>query len=86
MREYFKASLQSDAPALRELIDRPLFVPATLTVPELIECMNREKLSLAIVQDETGRICGMLTVEDALEELISDLDLGEEQPIGGEGA
>ncbi len=77
MRRYLKAWRKQGAPGLRSLTDPLLFVEPGMNVSELIREMNRQKVSLAIVQDEAGHTCGMLTVEDALEELVSDMDLPE---------
>lgn len=74
MRKYLKAARKDPQPGLLSLIDPPLFVPSSIDVSELIRQMNRHKVSLAIVRDEKGQVCGMLTIEDALDELISGMD------------
>ncbi len=73
MRKYLKACRREERPDLRELIDPPLFVHHSVSVFDLLREMNRQKVSLAIVMDDWGGVCGMTTIEDALEELAGDL-------------
>ncbi len=73
MREYLKAYRKNPSPNLMELIDPPLFVHYSVSVSDLIQEMNTQKLSLAIVLDDWGGTYGMTTIADALAELVGDI-------------
>lgn len=55
------------------LIKRPLFVSKTMKVDDLIRRMQIEKKHFAIVSDEYGGTSGIVTMEDALEEIVGEI-------------
>ena len=55
------------------LIKRPLFVSKTMKVDDLIRRMQVEKKHFAIVSDEYGGTSGIVTMEDALEEIVGEI-------------
>lgn len=61
-------------PDLRELLRPVHFVPETNKVGEVLEELQRERIQLAIVVDEYGGIAGLVTVEDALEEIVGEIE------------
>ncbi len=62
-----------------------LFVPETKKIDELLREMQKKIQHLAIVVDEYGVICGLVTIEDILEEIVGEIydesDLIEENVI-----
>lgn len=70
---------------LEAILHRPLFVPDTAPLDEVLRQMRQQKSHLAIVVDEYGAIEGLLTLEDVLEELVGEIadehdrDLDEER-------
>jgi CBS domain containing-hemolysin-like protein len=64
----------SSQPDLRELLRPAHFVPETNKVGEVLEELQREHIQLAIVVDEYGGIAGLVTVEDALEEIVGEIE------------
>ena len=61
---------------------RPVYVvPETKPVDELLEEMQKAHTQLAMVVDEYGGICGLVTVEDILEEIVGEI---EDEDIAGE--
>ncbi|HLS04407.1 MAG TPA: hemolysin family protein [Actinomycetales bacterium] len=57
-----------------ERIGRPAtFVPESKPVDDLLRQMQREANHVAIVVDEYGGTAGMVTIEDALEEIVGEL-------------
>jgi putative hemolysin len=65
----------SDAqPKLRELLRPAYFVPETNKVGEILEELQRQRIQMAIVVDEYGGIAGLVTVEDALEEIVGEIE------------
>jgi len=74
IRRYIRAWLRDKAyPEVRRLLDEPCFVHQSASVDELLEELNRRKLSLAVVTDNYGGTLGIVTVEDILEELVGEI-------------
>ncbi|MET0579697.1 MAG: hemolysin family protein, partial [Ilumatobacteraceae bacterium] len=63
---------QGDTPA-SDLARTVHFVPENKPVPRLMREMQSGKFHLAIVADEYGRISGLITLEDCLEELVGEI-------------
>jgi magnesium and cobalt exporter, CNNM family len=61
---------------------RPVYdVPETKPVADLLEEMQKAHVQLAMVIDEYGGVCGLVTVEDILEEIVGEI---EDEDIAGE--
>jgi putative hemolysin len=67
--------------SIRTLIRSVYMVPETKPVAELLEEMQKVHVQLAIVIDEYGGVCGLVTVEDILEEIVGEI---EDEDIAGE--
>ena len=66
---------------IKALIRSVYLVPETKPVAELLEEMQKAHVQLAMVIDEYGGICGLVTVEDILEEIVGEI---EDEDIAGE--
>jgi putative hemolysin len=66
---------------IRSLIRQVYFVPETKPVDELLKEMQKAHVQLAMVIDEYGGVCGLVTVEDILEEIVGEI---EDEDIAGE--
>ncbi len=66
---------------IRPLVRLVYIVPETKPVAELLEEMQKAHVQLAIVIDEYGGVCGLVTVEDILEEIVGEI---EDEDIAGE--
>ncbi|GHS92043.1 hypothetical protein FACS1894139_13550 [Planctomycetales bacterium] len=62
-----------ETPALRELLHKPLFVPETKSITEMLSLMRRSQTQMAIVLDEYGGTAGLVTIEDLLEEIVGNI-------------
>jgi putative hemolysin len=58
---------------LRDLLHPVFFVPESKRIDELLREFQRNKVHMAIVVDEYGGVSGLVTMEDALEELVGDI-------------
>lgn len=63
----------AEPPALRPLLRPPYFVPESMSVQKLLRELQRGKTHLALVTDEFGGVSGLVTIEDALEEIVGEI-------------
>jgi CBS domain containing-hemolysin-like protein len=62
--------------------DAPI-VPETKALDDLLAELQRERTSMAVVVDEYGRVVGVVTVEDIVEEVVGEI-ADETDPAAGE--
>jgi CBS domain containing-hemolysin-like protein len=72
-RDFYTALLKGKKAKLESLVTEPLYVSKTMKVDDLIRLMQKEKKHFAIVSDEYGGTSGIVTLEDALEELVGEI-------------
>jgi len=58
---------------IKALISDCMFVHRTMRVSQLMENMKKSKAQLAVVTDDYGGTLGLVTMEDALEELVGEI-------------
>ena len=57
---------------------KPLYVPDTLTLIELLETFTKHRQHLALVLDEYGELQGLVTMNDVIETLVGEVATVEE--------
>jgi CBS domain containing-hemolysin-like protein len=77
--------LMQDGPnsPVEPLVHDALIVPETKPLDDLLADLQRGRTSMAIVVDEYGRVVGVVTVEDIIEEVVGEID-DETDPSTGE--
>ncbi|MGH7932396.1 MAG: hemolysin family protein [Candidatus Binataceae bacterium] len=65
--------LEAALPRLHRLIRPAYYVPPGKQLGELFDEMRRGRFQLALVVDEYGRVLGLITLEDLLEELFGEI-------------
>jgi putative hemolysin len=67
----------------RQLMRPPYFVPEHKKLDSLLRQFKKRKSHMAIVVDEHGGISGLITLEDALEELVGEIrdETDKEEPL-----
>lgn len=58
----------------QSLLREPYFVPESRRIDDLLEDFRKKKMHIAIVIDEYGGTCGMVTMEDIIEEIVGEID------------
>jgi putative hemolysin len=58
---------------VQDLLHPPLFVPRTTKCDQLFREFQRKRTHVALVVDEYGRLAGLVTMEDLLEELFGEI-------------
>lgn len=61
---------------LEDLIKKPLYVSPLQTIDQLMPVLQRRMDHMAIVVDEFGSAVGMITLEDIVEEVVGEIDVG----------
>jgi CBS domain containing-hemolysin-like protein len=59
---------------LRDLVRKPLFVPETKAVDDILTMFRQLRTHIAVVLDEYGGVSGLVTIEDVLEEIVGEID------------
>lgn len=68
---------------LQDILRKPLFVPESKKINDLMAELKLKRIQIAIVLDEFGGTAGMVTLEDIVEELVGEIqdEYDEEKPI-----
>jgi len=68
---------------IQPLLRKPHFAPETMTVASFVKMAQRLRVHLAIVVDEYGGTEGLITLQDALREVVGDIgdDTEDEAPM-----
>ena len=64
----------NDSFEISEMLREPNIVPETKKADALLEEFKKDRSHLAVVIDEYGTICGLVTIEDILEELVGEIE------------
>jgi len=77
--------LMSDGPnsPIEPVVHDALIVPETKPLDDLLADLQRQRTSMAVVVDEYGRVVGVVTVEDIIEEVVGEI-ADETDPASGE--
>ena len=72
-KDFMTKILKNQEIKISSIMTKPLFVTELMKVDDLIRKMQSEKKHLAIVLDEHGGTSGLVTMEDALEEMVGEI-------------
>ena len=74
------------APALnlRTLLRPPVFIPESKGLNDVLRDFRNNRNHMALVVDEFGRVAGLITIEDVLEQIVGDIEdeFDEDQEAG----
>jgi CBS domain containing-hemolysin-like protein len=80
-KDLFKLYTERDVVHLEEALYPPLFVKPDDNVAEAMQIFRRERKFLAIVRDAEGKTVGLITMEDAIEEIVGDIEDEQDRPL-----
>lgn len=66
-------NLNTPVQEMEGLIREARFIPQTRNVNALFQSMQSQKIQMVIVVDEYGQTCGLIAMEDILEEIVGNL-------------
>jgi len=72
-KDLFFAMVEGLDISVARLMSSPLNIPETMKVDDIIREMQRSKKHMAIVIDEHGGTSGIVTLEDAIEQIVGDI-------------
>lgn len=73
MKDLLNLSLNRNLVILQDIIYPPIFVSGSKKVTELLKEFQKGHTHLAVVRDEKGKIEGLVTLEDLLEEIVGEI-------------
>jgi len=77
IKDILKALADADGGAeirLATIIRRPIFVPPSMPVLDLLAKMRATRTHMAVVVDEYGGTDGLVTIEDLVEEIVGEIE------------
>ena len=70
---YFEEWSKDPHVSIRSILQRPYFVNNKIMIDDLFHGFRRHRTHIALVRDNRNMIIGMVTMEDILEEIVSDI-------------
>jgi putative hemolysin len=67
-----------------DFLEKPMYVPDSMKVSDLLRRFQRARVHLAVVIDEHGKLCGVITIHDLLEKIVGPLADGTDPQEGPE--
>lgn len=72
-RDFYRVMLHDKNTDLKTILREPYFVPDSIKADEMFQRMQDKNAHFAIVLDEYGGFCGIVTQEDLIEEIVGEL-------------
>ena len=73
LNRFFKAMAGKRRPSLRSMLMPPCYVYKATKLPDVLEQLRRARQHLAVVTDEYGGVCGIITMADVLEQIVGEI-------------
>ncbi|MCL2608054.1 MAG: hemolysin family protein [Methanomassiliicoccaceae archaeon] len=73
IKDFYNLLFDSDGAKMEDVIRPIKFVPTTMKISVLLKDFQKSKTHMAVVIDEYGGTVGIVTLEDAVEELIGEI-------------
>ena len=73
IKDLFLHTISESTHDVRKIMRAPYFVPENKKLDSLLQQFKKRRNHMAIVVDEHGGVSGLITLEDALEEIVGDI-------------
>jgi CBS domain containing-hemolysin-like protein len=73
LKDVFALMSRGQEKTLKNIMRPVLFVPDSIKVNQLLREFRQQHMHLAIILDEHGKLTGLITLEDVLEEIVGDI-------------
>ena len=73
LNRFFRSAMHRRRPNIRGMLMKPCFVYKSTKLPAVLEQLRKARQHLAVVTDEYGGVCGIVTMEDVLEQIVGDI-------------
>lgn len=73
VKSYIKEYLANPSINIRDILQSPYRVPNKIMLVDLLSGFKKHHTHIAMVENKDGHIIGMVTMQDVLEELVSDI-------------
>ena len=73
IRKFLRAYINNPKTDIRQVMLKPHFVDCNESIDDLLDSMRQHKIYIGIVRDEEKHTCGIVTIEDFLEELVGEI-------------
>ncbi len=73
LNRFFRAAMNRRRPNIRAMLMKPCFIYKSTKLPAVLEQLRQARQHLAVVTDEYGGVCGIVTMEDVLEQLVGEI-------------
>ena len=73
IKTYLSAYLRNPNVSIRSKLQKPYFVSSKIMIDDLFNGFKKHHTHIAIVRDKNKKVIGMVTMDDVLEELVSDI-------------
>ena len=73
IKAYFRAIEERSNASIRKMLQKPYFISPNVMIDDLFNGFKKHHTHLALVRDRSHKVIGMVTMEDVLEELVSDI-------------
>lgn len=84
MKDFLLAKESRPNAQLKDLIKEPFFVYDQMKIQSVFDRMNRNKVHMAVVKQETGTMVGIITLEDIMEQIFGEITDEHDQETPGE--
>ena len=82
IKKYLSAYLSNPNTSIKRQLQKPYFVSSNIMIDDLLNGFKKHHTHIALVRDKNKKIIGMVTMDDVLEELVSDIS----EPNSAKGA
>ncbi|MHC1723647.1 MAG: hemolysin family protein [Aminipila sp.] len=73
IKDLYKQKILGVNQNIENIIRNVNFVPESMSISQLLKIFKKEKAQIAIIIDEYGGTCGLVTIEDVLEEIVGEI-------------